>query len=395
MGWSPFRKTGLTYSDSRSHEGYTLITPIGGESVFLLDHEGRIAHRWSFEGFHPGYGYLLPGGRLLVRGTPVIDEPVNPGEPAGAMDILLELDWNSKELWRWESEVFHHDMCRLPNGNTLVIVWESLPEYMHEMISGGLSEKMVEYVDTHNSFLSFILQGMGVGGRPRLKPPLTDALCEIDKEGNVVNIWHAYDHLDPEKDVICPLCFPGEWSHANAIELTDDGDVLISFRELSKVMKISWPQGDVLWQWGKPEISHQHDATPIGDNRVLIFDNGTHHPIQGKSRIVEVNTDKNEIVWQYVGSPVFSFNCGHIGGCERLPNGNTLICEGESGRVFEVTPECDICWEWNSPFINAFKGTQTVMLFRAHRYEANGEELKGQLMDSVKMKVFNQAHGLF
>ena len=37
MGWSPFRRTGLTYEDSRSFGGYTLITPIGGDAVYLLD----------------------------------------------------------------------------------------------------------------------------------------------------------------------------------------------------------------------------------------------------------------------------------------------------------------------------------------------------------------------
>jgi hypothetical protein len=42
----------------------------------------------------------------------------------------LELDWDANEVWRWEHEAFHHDMCRLPNGNTLVLIWEALPEEM-------------------------------------------------------------------------------------------------------------------------------------------------------------------------------------------------------------------------------------------------------------------------
>jgi len=42
--------------------------------------------------------------------------------------ILSELDWVANEVWRWEHEAFHHDMCRLPNGNTLVLIWEVLPK---------------------------------------------------------------------------------------------------------------------------------------------------------------------------------------------------------------------------------------------------------------------------
>ena len=62
----------------------------------------------------------------------------------------------------------------------------------------------------------------------------------------------------------------------------------------------------------------------------------------------------------------------NIAGAERLANGNTLICEGEAGRVFEVTRECEICWEWISPFVLEFKGIQAVTLFRAHHYSADG-----------------------
>ena len=130
MGWSPFRQTGLTYRDSRSFGGYTLITPIGGDAVYLLSEDGRVAHQWKVPGFQPGYGYLLPGGNLLVRGTPLVETGIGIGQPAGETDILLELDWDANEVWRWEHEAFHHDMCRLPNGNTLVLIWEALPEEM-------------------------------------------------------------------------------------------------------------------------------------------------------------------------------------------------------------------------------------------------------------------------
>jgi hypothetical protein len=244
-------------------------------------------------------------------------------------------------------------------------------------------------------FMSFILQGIGVGGRPRIPGILTDAICEINPAGEQVNIWHAYEHLDPEKDTGCPIDFLTSWTHLNAVEKTPEGNVLTSSQKLSTVFLIDWPKGDVLWRWGGRRImSHQHDPTMTPDGNLLVFDNGSHHPIQGRSRVIEIDMARKEIVWQYYGSPAFSMLSAHIAGAERLANGNTLICEGESGRVFEVTRECEICWEWVSPFVHDFKGVQSVMLFRAHRYTGDGPELEGKRLDSAAYEDLNRRWGL-
>jgi hypothetical protein len=95
-----------------------------------------------------------------------------------------------------------------------------------------------------------------------------------------------------------------------------------------------------------------------------------------------------------MGDPVFSFLSLHIAGAERLANGNTLICEGESGRVFEVNRDCEICWEWVSPFVLPFKGITSSMLFRAHRYAADGAELKGRSLEAEKWEELNRKLGL-
>ena len=391
MGWSPFRPTGLTYRDARSYGGYTLITPIGGNFVYLLNEQGRIVHQWSAPDFQPGYGYLLPGGRLLVRGQPLVQTAVGAGQPAGKADILLELDWDSKELWRWENETFHHDMCRMPNGNTLVIIWELVPEDLAQRIKGGLSPEETERIKNDPQLLSFLLRGLGVGGRPRLQGMLSDAILEIDPAGETVHTWHAYEHFDPETDKICPVDMRAEWTHLNAVELTPDGDVLISSQKLDTIMKISWPKGDVLWRWGGlGRLSHQHDPTITPDGTLLVFDNGSRHPLQPLSRVVEVDMKTDEIVWQYIGSPVYSMVSLHISGAERLANGNTLICEGESGRLLEVTREGDICWEWISPFVFDFKGSQAAQIFRAHRYAADSPELKNRTLDGSGLETLNR-----
>jgi hypothetical protein len=133
----------------------------------------------------------------------------------------------------------------------------------------------------------------------------------------------------------------------------------------------------VVWRFGPPALSHQHDPTVTPDGNILIFDNGSHHPIVAHTRVVEVDPRTDTIVWQYLPKVVFQLYSGHIGGCERLANGNTLICEGESGRILEVTPECEVCWEWINPFEFKWKGVISAMLFRAHRYMPDSPELSG------------------
>lgn len=380
MGWSAYRPTGLTHSDSRFCGGYTLFTPIGGDSTYIVDGEGKVVHYWKFKNLMPGYGYLLPGGRLLVRGQPMVFNEVGLGEPAGGADILLEVDWDGKELWRWQHKTFHHDMARLPNGNTLVPTWAVIPEEVARKVKGGLLQAEIDYIHSHAEHLTLILRGIGVGGRPRdLKGLLGDTLIEVTPEGTVVNQWHSWEHFDPETDIICDREFLGEWTHCNSVEPTPDGCVLLSFREISAVVKVRWPQGDVVWRFGPPALSHQHDPTVTPDGNILIFDNGSHHPIVAHTRVVEVDPRTDTIVWQYLPKVVFQLYSGHIGGCERLANGNTLICEGESGRILEVTPECEVCWEWINPFEFKWKGVISAMLFRAHRYMPDSPELSGMV----------------
>ena len=394
MGWSLFRPTGMTHRDSRSIGGYTLITPIGGDMTCLLDEEGRIVHRWQAPGFQPGYGYLLPGGHLLVRGQPLNQQDAGIATAGGQADILVELDWEGKEIWRWEHSAFHHDMCRMPNGNTLVITWAQMPGDLAEKVRGFIEPELAERLLEDEDHFRFIMKGLGVGGRPRdLTGFLGDAIVEISPSGEPVNTWYSWEHLDPETDIVCCREFRHEWSHANSIEYRD-GEVLISFRELSTLMRISWPDGKVLWKYGSGKISHQHDATFTSDGRMMVFDNGPHHPIVPRSRVIEIDMKTDEIVWQYYPQHVFSFFSGHIAGAERLANGNTLICEGQSGRIFEVTPDCDVCWEWISPFALPFKGVTCSMLFRAHRYLSDGPELTGKTMDGKDCEELNRRWGL-
>jgi hypothetical protein len=59
-----------------------------------------------------------------------------------------------------------------------------------------------------------------------------------------------------------------------------------------------------------------------------------------------------------------------VSGMQRLPNGNTLVCSGQNARVFELTPDKEIVWEYKSPYGGGdtgmgFLGFDT--LYRAER----------------------------
>ena len=101
--------------------------------------------------------------------------------------------------------------------------------------------------------------------------------------------------------------------------------------------------GRFKWKWGPGELSHQHHPTFLDSGKVLIFDNGAHR-LRGPSysQVIEVDPETNEISWCYKGDPLVAFSSFATSGAERLPNGNTLVCEGVHGRIFEVTPEYEV-----------------------------------------------------
>ena len=73
-----------------------------------------------------------------------------------------------------------------------------------------------------------------------------------------------------------------------------------------------------------------------------------------------------------------SFFTHFTGGAERLPNGNTLITEGASGRLFEVTPANRVVWEYISPFFANGQQGFTNGVFRGHRYGPDHPALAGR-----------------
>jgi hypothetical protein len=191
--------------------------------------------------------------------------------------------------------------------------------------------------------------------------------------------------------------FP-DWTHVNAVAYNANLDqIMISPREFSEIWIIdhsttraeaaahsggrSGKGGDLLYRWGNPRayragkatdqrLFSQHDAHWIsaglpGEGHLLVFSNGGGRPDGNYSSVDEVvlpvdaqghyeripgkafGPDKP--VWSYTGKRKSDFFAPLMSGAQRLPNGNTLICTGFSGTIFEVTSAKDLVWSYVNP----------------------------------------------
>ncbi len=133
----------------------------------------------------------------------------------------------------------------------------------------------------------------------------------------------------------------------------------------------------VKWKYQNDELGGQHDAQMLDNGNVLVFANGLYAADLSHSQVWEINPDTQEIVWHYAAKDdMTSFYSPHMGGVKRLPSGNTLICEGNKGCLFEVTPDGDIVREFVSPhFVNSEMFGRINWLFRSRWYAFDSTEI--------------------
>jgi uncharacterized protein (UPF0248 family) len=206
----------------------------------------------------------------------------------------------------------------------------------------------------------------------------SDYLAEVTPAGKTVWEWRTWEHLDPVSDGITEVQAPRTlWAQGNSVEELSNGDILASFRPISTVVRISRETGKIVWKLSTPMVAGQHAPTMLANGNVLIFDNGVHRLDDSMpySRVIEVNPATNEIVWKYQDKPAWNFFSPRMGNAQRLPNGNTLITESAFGRIFEVTKDGEIVWEYVNPYFGKplFGGPPTSesnQVFRALRYSA-------------------------
>jgi hypothetical protein len=226
-----------------------------------------------------------------------------------------------------------------------------------------------------------------------------------------------------------------DWMHTNAIDYHAEYDLIVlSSPEFSELYVIDhststeqargtsggrWGQGgEILWRWGHPRryafgddgdqaLWYQHDPQWLdGSNagaavggegqavapglRLTVYNNGGGRPGGDRSSVDELVLPfqpergftraegepwgPTEPDWSYEEPE--QFFSSFISGAQRLPNGNTLICQGKDGRVFEVTRAGEVVWEFRNPTVGDAPPPKGVgggpalgfAVFRATRY---------------------------
>ena len=361
-------------------DGQILFAPIWGTTTYLIDNTGTVNHSWS-SSFFPGVSVWWLGEGTILRTIRVGVGPGSGGAGGGVQKIL----WDGTVVWdfRYNTDdvLSHHDVKSLPNGNILLIAWET--KTRAEAIAAGRNPNNV-------TNFGFII----------------DHIIEVQPtgltSGEIVWEWHVWDHLiqdyDSSKenygvvgdhpelvDINFVPSTKSDWMHTNSIDYNQEFDqIMISVNNFNEIWVIdhsttteeasghtggnSGKCGDLLYRWGNPQayrigtindrkLFAQHDATWIksnypGEGNILIFNNGVSRGYSSVDEIVPPVDDNGEYylepgsaygpetqIWRYTASPPTSFFAGHLSGVQRLSSGNTLICNGEIGEIFEVTPQ--------------------------------------------------------
>jgi arylsulfotransferase ASST len=190
-----------------------------------------------------------------------------------------------------------------------------------------------------------------------------NVLYRVQADGQVVFRWNAFDHLavddlDPAVDVTQGSV---DWTHVDAVDVAPDGGYLLTFRNLSQVVKIDAVTGAVIWRLGGKRSdftfpddplggpSFPHGARELANGNVLLFDNGNGRATQ-ESRAVEYALDRQSmqarVAWQYAPSP--PRHASDLGFAQRTSAGTTLVTFGTEGHVDEVDGTGAVKWSLQS-----------------------------------------------
>ncbi len=246
-----------------------------------------------------------------------------------------------------------HELRLLPNGHALLIGRDTRTMDLSKTISGG---------STHASVIGNVIQ-------------------ELDKNKNVVFQWLCWDHLDITDSYYDLTQSTIDFTHANSIDIDDDGNLIVSFRNLQEIDKIDRETGNIIWRFGGKKsqfkllndslgFSWQHAARKLTNGNIILFDNGCKRQpaLMSFSRAVEykLNTQSNtaEMVWQFRNTPdIYSIGLGYA---QRLNNGNTLIGWGAAlPTVTEVRPD------GTKSFEISFQ--ENIYSYRAYRFPWKGK----------------------
>ena len=396
--------TGTTiYDPGRTWSGYTVLSPLGAQAVIVIDMNGKVVKQWD--------GFVNSAGgpaRVFPNGVVMAANGSNP--PHQEALELVQRDFEGRVLWRFD----HNQQIQTRGG----MIWSARQHHdwqREDFPAGYYSPGVQPGIDQANTLLLTHVNH----SRPNVADVALedDRLIEVSANGDIVWEWVASDHIDEfglsdaARKVI--KAAPGvnaargsfDWLHINSATYLgpnhwfDEGDqrfapnnVVISSRQAS-LLAIVARDGKIVWRLG-PDFSEskelrairqiigQHHAHFIpkglpGAGNLMVFDNGgasgygfpnpnapdgANSFSRASSRVLEINPVTLELVWSYTNPRFYSSN---ISGAQRLVNGNTLITEGASGRLMEVTKDGRIVWEYIYPVFTGAQGTNGV--YRGYR----------------------------
>ncbi len=352
--WMPRRYEGVglvEYDPERSWAGLTVLQGMfdEGARARVYDADGTLLQEWplEFDAVWPEPTHIIPEKNV----------PKAPGE-YHTQGITLEEDGSilvnfaergsvrlgpcGDVVWSVD-QMTHHSITENPDGTYWIPSKRDPATIAQEYMLPGASVEAIMNSDNYYADSALLIDPEGhiIEDVPILEPTI-DWLVEHQE----FDIMYG---LDPEE--LDPI-------HLNDIEVVtpelsgripgaEPGDLLLSMRNLDALAVLNKSSGKIVWMQHGPWL-RQHDPDISPDGTITVFDNGFGRRMPGRdfegARVLRFDPVTGLAETVYPKSDDQRFFSFIMGTHQVLPNGNILITESTSGRVFEITPDGETVW---------------------------------------------------